>query len=198
MSVNFHYHLESLWQRMTFSQSFVIHLLSSCADFSLHYKDIGFCNGGFSLCSTTDIKDEDTIKVVYVLEPPSVILTLTRLCSAFWAITWRHLLIWVNQWYSASLITWRKPRPALALWIYNSLLCFQYRVSTSVNESLKKDGTLFSTTKPIPLLLDIPRHSQKTSRGYLWVYCLSIKSVNKSGSRDPDLKSSLPQRTRVI
>lgn len=46
-------------------------------DFSLHHQDVDFGNEFFTLLSTTDIKDRDTIKVVYILEPPKISLTLT-------------------------------------------------------------------------------------------------------------------------
>ncbi|XP_076020564.1 uncharacterized protein LOC143011539 [Genypterus blacodes] len=46
-------------------------------DFCLHYKDADFGDDFFSLLSTTDIKDKDTIKVVYIQEP-TVTLTLTE------------------------------------------------------------------------------------------------------------------------
>ena len=54
-------------------------------DFCLHYKDADFGNDFFSLLLTTDITDKDTIKVVYIQEPPTVTLTLTDLdgsCSS--------------------------------------------------------------------------------------------------------------------
>lgn len=41
-------------------------------DFCLHYKDADFGNDFFTLLSTTDITDKDTIKVVYIQEPPTV------------------------------------------------------------------------------------------------------------------------------
>lgn len=49
--------------------------------FCLHYKDVDFGNDLFTLLSTSEIKDKDTIKVVYVLEPPTV--TLTYIDSSF-------------------------------------------------------------------------------------------------------------------
>ncbi len=52
-------------------------------NFCLHYKDVDFGNDFFTLLSTSDIKDKDTIKVVYVLEPPTVTLTLTDIDSSF-------------------------------------------------------------------------------------------------------------------
>lgn len=41
-------------------------------DFCLHYTDADFGNDFFTLLSTTDITDKDTIKVVYIQEPPTV------------------------------------------------------------------------------------------------------------------------------
>ncbi|KAF6726478.1 Sterile alpha motif domain-containing protein 3, partial [Oryzias melastigma] len=51
-------------------------------DFNLHYKDVEFGEEYFSLISTTAIKDKDTIKVVYIIEPPTVSLTFTTLESS--------------------------------------------------------------------------------------------------------------------
>ncbi|GAA6221199.1 uncharacterized protein LOC102079676 [Lates japonicus] len=56
-------------------------------DFCLHYKDVDFGNDFFSLTSTTDITDKDTIKVVYIQEPPTVTLTLTDVDSSFSSMT---------------------------------------------------------------------------------------------------------------
>lgn len=50
-------------------------------DFCLHYKDVDF-DQFFSLVSTSDIKDKDTIKVVQVQENPTVTLTLTGVDSS--------------------------------------------------------------------------------------------------------------------
>ncbi len=55
-------------------------------DFCLHFKDADF-GKFFSLLSTTDIVDKDTIKVVYIDEPPTVTLTLTDVDSSFTTIT---------------------------------------------------------------------------------------------------------------
>lgn len=52
-------------------------------NFCLHYKDADFGNDFFTLMSTSDIKDKDTIKIVYVVEPPTVTLTLTDVDSSF-------------------------------------------------------------------------------------------------------------------
>lgn len=51
-------------------------------DFNLLYKDIEFGEEYFSLTSTTAIKDKDTIKVAYIVEPPTVSLTFTALESS--------------------------------------------------------------------------------------------------------------------
>lgn len=52
-------------------------------DFCFHYKDADFGNEFFSLLSTTDIKDKDTIKVIYIQEPPTLTLTLTDVDRSF-------------------------------------------------------------------------------------------------------------------
>lgn len=52
-------------------------------DFCWHYKDADFGNDFFTLRSTTDITDKDTIKVVYIQEPPTVTLILTDIDSSF-------------------------------------------------------------------------------------------------------------------
>nr|XP_057928428.1 sterile alpha motif domain-containing protein 3 isoform X3 [Doryrhamphus excisus] len=52
-------------------------------NFTLHYKDADFGEEYFSLTSTSDIKDKDTIKVVNIVEPPTVTLTFTDGDSSF-------------------------------------------------------------------------------------------------------------------
>ncbi|CAL9682047.1 unnamed protein product [Knipowitschia caucasica] len=51
-------------------------------DFALHYKDADFANEFFSLLSTMDIKDKDTIKVVHIQEP-TLTLTLSPVNTSF-------------------------------------------------------------------------------------------------------------------
>lgn len=57
----------------------VIHDTFSIArDFRLHYKDVHFGDEFFTLFSTTDLKDKDTIKVVFLQDQePTITLTLT-------------------------------------------------------------------------------------------------------------------------
>ncbi|KAL6473044.1 hypothetical protein MHYP_G00192320 [Metynnis hypsauchen] len=55
-------------------------------NFTLHYKDAEFGSEYFSLYSTTDIKDKDTIKVVYILDPPTVTLSLTDVTDNYASI----------------------------------------------------------------------------------------------------------------
>lgn len=50
--------------------------------FTLHYKDADFGEEYFSLTSTSDIKDKDTIKVVHFVEPPTFNLTFTDVDSS--------------------------------------------------------------------------------------------------------------------
>ncbi len=56
-------------------------------DFCLHFKDADFGNKFFSLLSTTDIVDKDTIKVVHINEPPTVTLTFTDADSSITTIS---------------------------------------------------------------------------------------------------------------
>ena len=51
-------------------------------NFTLHQMDASF-GQYFSLTSTTELKDKDTIKVIHVVEPPTYTLTLTELDSTF-------------------------------------------------------------------------------------------------------------------
>ena len=51
-------------------------------NFVLHYKDVDFGEEYFSLNSTGELKDRDTIKV-HIVEPPTVTLTFTDLDSSF-------------------------------------------------------------------------------------------------------------------
>lgn len=47
-------------------------------DFRLHYKDVDFGDEFFTLHSTTDLQDKDTIKVVFVqYQEPTITLNLT-------------------------------------------------------------------------------------------------------------------------
>lgn len=52
-------------------------------NFSLHFKDADFGDEYFSLTSTNDIKDKDSIKVVQIVESPMVTLNLTPVHSSF-------------------------------------------------------------------------------------------------------------------
>lgn len=72
-------------------------------DFSVLYKDVDFGDEHFTMCSKTDIKDRDTIKVVFILEPPTVALTLVDVTNVtddgverFEQSSGDHL-IWINQ-----------------------------------------------------------------------------------------------------
>lgn len=50
--------------------------------FSLHYKDPDFGEEYFSLTTTSDIMDKDTIKVVHIVEPPTFTQNLTPVGSS--------------------------------------------------------------------------------------------------------------------
>ncbi|KAG7514192.1 hypothetical protein JOB18_027358 [Solea senegalensis] len=52
-------------------------------NFTLHYKDADFGEEYFSLVSTSDIKNKDTIKVVNIVEPPTFTLNLTEVNASF-------------------------------------------------------------------------------------------------------------------
>lgn len=51
--------------------------------FTLHYKDADVGEEYFSLTSTGDIKDKDTLKVVQIIEPPTITLTFSDVDSSF-------------------------------------------------------------------------------------------------------------------
>ena len=51
-------------------------------NFTLHYKDDDFEEEYFSLTSTSDIKDKDTIKVVHIVGPPTFTLAFTDVDSS--------------------------------------------------------------------------------------------------------------------
>ncbi|XP_060782223.1 interferon-induced very large GTPase 1-like [Neoarius graeffei] len=63
-------------------QSIVRETFGLDGSFTLHYKDADFGEEYFSLTSTSDIKDKDTIKVIHIVEPPSITLNLTDLDSS--------------------------------------------------------------------------------------------------------------------
>ncbi|XP_060771645.1 uncharacterized protein LOC132882569 [Neoarius graeffei] len=48
-------------------------------NFTLHYKDTDFGDEFFSLSSTSDIKDKDTIKVFHIVEPSTFSMTFTNM-----------------------------------------------------------------------------------------------------------------------
>lgn len=48
-------------------------------NFTLHYKDADFGEDYFSLSSTRDIKDKDSIKVFHIVELPTITMTLTNI-----------------------------------------------------------------------------------------------------------------------
>ena len=58
-------------------------------NFVLHYKDVDFGEEYFSLNSTGELKDRDTIKV-HIVEPPTVTLTFTDLDSSFGSASQMH------------------------------------------------------------------------------------------------------------
>ncbi|KAL1276114.1 hypothetical protein QQF64_035737 [Cirrhinus molitorella] len=63
-------------------ESIVRRAFGLIGNFTLHYKDADFGEEYFSLTSTSDIKDKDTIKVIYIAEPPTLTLTFTDVGSS--------------------------------------------------------------------------------------------------------------------
>lgn len=52
-------------------------------NFTLHYKDMDFGEEYFSLTSTSDIKDKDTIKVIHLVDPPAITLNFGEVDHSF-------------------------------------------------------------------------------------------------------------------
>lgn len=134
-------------------------------DFSLHHQDVDFGNEFFTLLSTTDIKDRDTIKVVYILEPPTISLTLTDVTNDCvrpleqspedtFSVSSNDTLLLSSAEDSPGHRSQRWPsRFHIPRFAYNTEIQVQL-----ANERFNKDGTLFSGHSPTT-----SRHSRKTS-----------------------------------
>ena len=143
---------------MTFTQSFVIHF--PLPDFSLHYKDVDF-GEFFTLSSTTDLKDKDTIKVVFLQDQePAITLTdVTNMtdqpCEEHYvddtaSVSTDDTLILSSE---DSPGHRSQPWPAqFSIPSFSGLTEIQIQ---SGNERLNKYGTLLTTKDLIPLLPDI-------------------------------------------
>jgi len=141
---------------------------SIARDFRLHYKDVDF-GEFFTLFSTTDLKDKDTIKVVFLQDQePTVTLTLTDVtdtdvtnvtdqsCEEPYgddasSVSTNDTLILSSSEDSLG----HRSRPWPAQFLIPSFSDLTEIQIQSANERLKKNGTLFPTKDLIPLLPDI-------------------------------------------
>ncbi|XP_051777783.1 uncharacterized protein LOC127526402 [Erpetoichthys calabaricus] len=137
-------------------------------DFCLHYMDVDFCNNYFTLLSTSDIKDKDTIKVVYMLETPTVTLALSSVDSPFSVLNDSFSPPSDDACSSVSStdtlpvsprIIQKSPAQRSKGWP-SEFPIPRFSVNTELllqlgNEKFHKDGTLFSTKDLITILPDI-------------------------------------------
>lgn len=134
-------------------------------DFCLHYKDADFGDEFFTLVSTTDLKDKDTIKIVFLQDQePTITLTLSDVTNVTdnpseedsvdtSSVSTNDTLILSTSEdspghrYQRWPVQFQIPR-------FSDLTEIQIR---SANERFQKDGTLLPTKDLIPLLPDILR-----------------------------------------
>ena len=135
---------------------------SIARDFSVHYKDVDF-GEFFTLFSTTDLKDKDTVKVVFVQDQePAITLTLTDVTNMTDQPCEEHFF---DDTASAStddtLILSSEDSPGhrsrrwpaqFSIPSFSGITEIQIQ---SANELFKKNGTLLTTKDLIPLLPDI-------------------------------------------
>ncbi|KAK0138175.1 hypothetical protein N1851_025511 [Merluccius polli] len=142
---------------------------SIARDFSVHYKDVDF-GEFFTLFSTTDLKDKDTIKVVFVQDQePAITLTLTDVTNT--DVTNMTMTDqpceehYVDDTASVStddtLILSSEDSPGHrsqrwpAKFSIPSFSSITEILIQSANERFQKNGTLLTTKDLIPLLPDI-------------------------------------------
>ena len=131
-------------------------------DFSVYYKDVDF-GEFFTLFSTTDLKDKDTIKVVFVQDQePQITLTLTDVtnmtdqpCEEHYfddtaSVSTDDTLILSSE-DSPGHRSQRWPAQ-FSIPSFSGITEIQIQ---STNELFKKNGTLLTTKYLIPLLPDI-------------------------------------------
>lgn len=133
-------------------------------DFCLHFKDADFGNDFFSLLSTTDIKDKDTIKVVYIQTRTTVTFTDDYFSSIIGGslqasddscsvVSSNDTLILSPEPMKENLAQRLKGWPlefTIPRFSHSTEMLLQ-----SGNESFSKSGTLFSIKDLISLLPDI-------------------------------------------
>lgn len=134
-------------------------------DFCLHYKDAYFGDEFFTLVSTTDLKDKDTIKTVFLQDQePTITLTLSDVTNVTDNPSEEDSVdtssVSTNDTLSLSTSE-DSPGHRYQRWpvqfqipSFSDLTEIQIR---SANERFQKDGTLLPTKDLIPLLPDILR-----------------------------------------
>uniref|UniRef100_A0AAZ1XG73 PB1 domain-containing protein n=2 Tax=Oreochromis aureus TaxID=47969 RepID=A0AAZ1XG73_OREAU len=134
-------------------------------DFCLHYKDADFGDEFFTLVSTTDLKDKDTIKIVFLQDQePTITLTLSDVTNVTDNPSEEDSLDTSSVSTNDTLIlsaSEDSPGHRYQRWpvqfqipSFSDLTEIQIR---SANERFQKDGTLLPTKDLIPLLPDILR-----------------------------------------
>lgn len=141
---------------------------SIARDFCLHYKDADFGDEFFTLVSTTDLKDKDTIKIVFLQDQePTVTLTLTDVTDTSVTNVTDHppeehfvdtssvssndtLILYSSE--DSQGHRYQRWPVQFPIPSFSDLTEIQIQ---SANERLQKYGTLLPTKDFIPLLPDI-------------------------------------------
>uniref|UniRef100_A0A8C5EVH8 Uncharacterized protein n=1 Tax=Gouania willdenowi TaxID=441366 RepID=A0A8C5EVH8_GOUWI len=148
--------------------SVICDTFSIARDFRLHYKDVDFGDEFFTLFFTSDLKDKDTVKVVFLQDQePTITLTLndvtdTDLTNVTDQLCEEHYVDDISSVRTDNtLITTSEDSPGhrSQRWPAQFLIpsfsnLTEIQIQTA-NERLKKYGTLFLTKDFIPLLPDI-------------------------------------------
>lgn len=150
--------------------SLICDRFSIARDFRLLYKDVDFGDEFFTLASTTDIKDKDTIKVVFLQDhEPTVTLTLTDVTNMTDVTSMTDQSFEEHNVDDSSFVSTDdtlilsssedSPGHRSQCWPAQfsipSFSSFTEIQIQSANERFKKHGTLITAKEFIPLLPDI-------------------------------------------
>lgn len=156
--------------------SLICDRFSIARDFCLHYKDVDFGDEFFTLFSTTDLKDKDTIKVVFLQDhEPTVTLNLTDVTNMTDATNMTDVTNMTDQSLEEHnvddtssvstddtlILSSSQDSPGHrsqcwpAQFSIPSFSSFTEIQIQSANECFKKHGTLLTAKEFIPLLPDI-------------------------------------------
>uniref|UniRef100_A0A8C6M6P9 Uncharacterized protein n=1 Tax=Nothobranchius furzeri TaxID=105023 RepID=A0A8C6M6P9_NOTFU len=135
---------------------------SIARDFRLHYKDADFGDEFFTLVSTTDIKDKDTIKIVFLQDQEATVtLTLTDVTNMTDHPSEEHFVDTSPVSSNDTILSSSEDSPGhhYQRWpVQFPIPRFSDLTEIKIqsdNERFQKDGTLLPTKDFIPLLPDI-------------------------------------------